>query len=96
MLTRKSRKEVATSPGDVMKSPKSRTENFSSPKDQSVRTKKSVTPRRKSKSVEKNIRTRSRSSRRNLSSVNPIVSLERLSVEKKSTEKSKKEPKSNF
>lgn len=97
MLTRKSRKEVTTSPpGDVMKSPKSRTENFSSPKEKSVKTKKSVTPRRKSKSVEKNIRTRSRSSSRNLSSVNPIVSLERLNLEKKSAEKLKKEPKSNF
>lgn len=96
MLTRKSRKEVATSPGDVIKSPRSKTENVGSPKDKSLRTKKSVTPRRKSKSAEKNIRTRSRSSSRNLSSVNPIVSLERLSIEKKSTEKSKKESKSNL
>lgn len=96
MLTRKSRKEVATSPGDVTKSPKSKAENVGSPKDKSLKTKKSVTPRRKSKSAEKNIRTRSKSKSRNLSSVNPIVSLERLSMDKKNVEKLKKEPKSNF
>lgn len=95
MLTRKSRKEVATSPRDVIKSPKSKTEDVGSPKNKSLKTKKSVTPRRKSKSAEKNIRTRSRSSGRNLSSVNPIVSIERLSMEKKTAEKLKKELKSN-
>lgn len=92
MLTRKSRKEIATSPSDEIKSSKSKTENVGSPKDRSLKSKKSTTPRRKSKSAEKSIRTRSRSSGKTLN--NPTVSLERLSIDKKTPEKLKKDPKS--
>lgn len=85
MLTRRSRKE-GVSPKD--KSPKSKQLGVDSPKDKSP--KKSVTPRRRrSKSVEKNVRTRSRSANKN-----PIVVLQRVSSDDKSGQKSKKDIKS--
>lgn len=78
MLTRRSRKEAATSPNAV---------------DKPAKTKKSTTPRRsKSKSIDRSVRARSRSSlsKRQV----PKVILERF--DKKVEEKLKKDTKSNF
>lgn len=100
MLTRRSRKE-GTSPNNVppktSKSPSSKTTKLPTPKttkSPTPKTKKLPTPRprSKSRSVDRKIRTRSRSVNKNLN-VEPKVILVRL---EKSEEKLKKEIKSNY